>query len=166
MALLTGTVDEVAVYGTALSAGDVLTHYSAGAYGTSTAPFITTAALARHKLRRPRGLVFRGGRWLAPAELINGGRIIRTSPGANGSMLVDLAAELWQCGQLFRPRPANSVSNIVSISGPARGVVAPDETRTSIPDLVLAFDVLETNLTDVTGRGNDGTGLFWSGTTT
>jgi hypothetical protein len=36
-----GTIDEAAVYSRALTADEILTHYSLGAYGTTTPPFVT-----------------------------------------------------------------------------------------------------------------------------
>ncbi len=157
-----GTVDEVAVFSTALSSNTILTHYSTGAYGTTTAPFITTqptpatnyAGLATTLSVTAAGTLPLSYQWRQNNTNI---------AGATAGTLVISPLTYGNAGS-YSVLVTNAVSNIVSISVPLV-VLSPPTNPPSIPDLVLHL-TFETNLTDVTGRGNDGTGQFWSGTTT
>jgi len=154
-----GTIDEVAVYNTALDAGTILAHYN-GAYGSSLAPVIT----------------------IEPQSATNYvGLPVTLSVGAYGSAPVTYQ---WYQGTPPGGTPVGGNSATYSVASVASTDVGNYYCNISNPVLpggtnttVASITVLPTptnppnisglvvhlpfngNLNDVTGRGNNGTGM-------
>ena len=120
-----GTVDEVAVYNVPLDAGTILTHYSTGAYGATTAPFIsvqpspvtTYAGLPVSFSVAAAGTLPLTYQWQKNNQDIS---------GANASTFV-ISPVSYGDQANYSVLITNSVSNIVSLSVPL--VVLPPPTN-------------------------------------
>jgi hypothetical protein len=164
-----GTLDEIAIYPTALSLSQISAHYSA-AYGPSTKPtislepenvtnFVSLVAKFSVGAFGTTPLTFQWKKGTTP--LTDDGVHIIGSATADLSInnLVPTDADSYQ---VFIN---NSVGPLTS-SIPATLTVLTAPTSTpSIPGLVLHLP-FDGNLTDVTGRGNNGTGMAQTATST
>jgi hypothetical protein len=150
-----GTVDEVALYNYALSPATIQAHYAA-AYGTNLAPFINVqpvgvtnyASLPVTFSVSAAGSVPLTYQWKKNNVDIG---------GATDDKLVINAVSLGDIGS-YKVAISNGVGGTNSISVPLMVLSAPTNAP-SISGLVLHMS-FDTNLTDITGRGNDGIGKY------
>ena len=155
----TGTIDEVAAYPVALSAAQVLAHYSA-AYGPSLPPTIV----------------------LAPASVTNYVSLEATfSVGAGGTVplsyqwnkdgvpIPDATNQTYINMSIAAGDAGNYSVTITNVNGATNSSIAtltvlpPPTNPPSISGLVLHLP-FDNSLVDTTGRGNNGTGITISGT--
>lgn len=157
----TGTIDEVSVYPVALSASTIQAHYAA-AYGPNLAPVIdvqpqsvtnyvglpATLSVAAH------GTVPLSYQWR------KGGTDIS---GATGSSFTITNATASDDAGNYSVNVANSVlpAGTNSLLAAIRVLAAPTSPP-AIPGLVLHLP-FDNNLTDATGRGNNGVGIHVAG---
>ena len=151
-----GTIDEVAIYNTALSQATIQAHFAA-AYGSSTAPFIAvqpTPTTNYAGLPVTLTVVAAGTQPLSYQWKRN--NVDLTSASATTSELVIDPVSAADAGT-YKVGITNSVSGIESISVPLAVLSAPTNPP-AIPGLVvhLKFDG---DLTDATGRGNNGVSI-------
>ena len=146
-----GTVDEVAVYNTALSASTVFAHYAA-AYGTTLAPFINVEPVpVTNYLGLPIKLsVAAAGSVPLTYTWYQGNTVV-----GNASIYFISSAAFSDAGYYY-VNIANGLGNTNSVTNYV-AVLAPPTSPPAIPGLVVHLP-FNGNLTDVTGRGNDGTG--------
>ncbi len=164
----TGTIDEVAAYSYALSEATIQTHYAA-AYGTNFAPVIDLqpqsvtnyvglpVTLSVHAYGTPP-ISYQWKKGGVP--LSDGGTI----SGANSSALTISSLVLSDAGSysVTASNPVNGTSTTNSAVAVLTVFSAPSSPP-AIPGLVLHLP-FDNNLTDVTGRTNNGTGIHISGT--
>jgi len=160
----TGTIDELAIYKTALSASVVETHYSA-AYGTSLAPFITIQPSSVTNYVGLSATLSVGAAGSVPLTYQWNKVGVGPIGGANDYFYAINALTASDEGTYFvnisnplLPAGTNSVSVFLR--------VLPTPTSSpAIPGLVMLHK-FENNLTDSTGRGNNGTAVTKTSTTT
>ena len=146
-----GVVDDVAVYSSALSASTVFAHYAA-AFGSTVAPYINV---------QPVGITNYLG---LPIKLsvAAAGSVPLTYTWYQGNTVVgsdssySIAAAAYSDAGYYHVNIANSLGNINSVTN-YLAVLAPPTIPPAIPGLVAHLP-FNGNLTDVTGRGNNGTG--------
>jgi len=163
-----GTIDEVAVYDAALDAATVQAHYAA-AYGSTLAPaiFVQPSPVTNYAgLPATLSVVAAGSVPLAfqwykgNMALSDGGNI----SGATSDKLTIAPLTYGDAGNNYSVSIMNSVRGTNSIVVPV--VVLPPPTNPpAIPGLVMHL-MFETNLIDATGRGNNGTGMVATATST
>ncbi len=149
-----GIIDEVAIYGTALNLEQVRAHYGA-AYGSSLAPFIAVQPTsATNYPGLPVTLrVGAAGSMPLSYQWRKDGVVI---PGATGSSLILPGLAFSDAGTYtVTISNANGATNS---TGVIITVPAPPSTPPAIPGLVLHLP-FDNNLTDATGRGNNGTAV-------
>jgi len=150
-----GTIDEVAVYNQALDAGTILTHYQS-AYGTTLAPkiFIQPAPTTNY-LGLPATIsVVAIGSATLQYQWYQGNSAIG---GANSADYTVPSLGNSDAGN-YSVTISNGVGSTNSVTVPLV-VLAPPTNPPAIPGLVLHLP-FNGSLADVTGRGNNGTGLF------
>ena len=156
-----GTVDEVSIYNVALDPTTIYNHYSA-AYGTSLKPFIAIQpAATTNYVTLPVILTVSaaGSVPLSYQWSFNGAPIA----DATDSAYTNAAVALSDAGN-YTVAISNSLGGVVS--APAALAVLPTPTKpVTIPDLVVHLP-FNNNLTDTTGRGNNGTGYHVTTTST
>jgi hypothetical protein len=148
-----GTIDEVAVYGYALSSSDVYNHYKA-AYGTTLAPVILIEPVpTTNYLGLPVTIsVVDYGSQPLTYQWFQGS----TPVGVNSSTYSVATVGFGDQGN-YHVNISNGINTTNSVTVPLV-VLPPPTTPPAIPGLVMHLP-LNSNLTDVTGRGNDGTGF-------
>jgi hypothetical protein len=154
-----GTIDEVAVYNTALDAPTILAHYNE-AYGNSLAPVITIQPQSATNYTGLPITLFVGAYGSAPVtyQWYKGTPPdVSTPVGVNSPDFTISSPASTDAGKYYA-----NISNLVLPGGTntAAVSVAVLPTPTSppnIPGLVLHLP-FNGNLNDVTGRGNNGTG--------
>lgn len=147
-----GTVDEVAIYGSALTAERVLAHHGA-AYGLNMAPFITVQPVpTANYVGLPATLRVKaaGSMPLTYQWRKNGNDL----PGATASSL-QIASLVPGDAGAYTVRIQNNVSSLTSEPATLT-VLSPPTTPPVIPGLVLRLP-FDNTLTDATGHGNNGT---------
>jgi hypothetical protein len=158
-----GTVDEVAIYNYPLSASTILAHYAA-AYGPSMAPFITVQPVpTTNYAGLPAKLT------VSAAGTVPLHYTWKKNPG---NVTVGTDSDTLAFTPLgFSDQASYSVAitnginpGIISVSVPLV-VLPPPATPPAIAGLVLHLP-FDTNLVDVTGRGNNGTGQHYTDTAT
>jgi len=146
-----GTIDEVAVYPTALDPATIYNHYAA-AYGTTLKPFILIqpAPLTNYfNLPAKLSVSAAGSVPLSYQWKFNGVDI----PGATDSAFTNSAVALSDAGN-YSVGVSNSLGGV--LSAPAHLTVWPTPTNAvTIPGLVVHIP-FDNNLIDATGRGNNG----------
>lgn len=149
-----GTIDEVAVYKTALTGGDVQAHYAA-AYGSSLAPAISVqpSPLTNYAGLSARFAVGAYGSFPLAYQWRKDGVDI---PGATDASYTNASLALTDAGNyLVHISNANGSTNSAAV---ALVVLSAPTSPPAIPGLVLHLP-FDGNLTDATGRGNNGTGM-------
>jgi hypothetical protein len=151
-----GTVDEVAVYNTALSASTVQAHFAA-AYGSTMAPFISVPPAPTTNyagLPITISVVAAGTQPLSYQWKLHGTDI----SGATDSSYAIAAAAYTDAGYYtvgisnMSPGLRGLLSTQVYVA-----VLSPPSSPPAIPGLVMHLK-FDGNLNDDTGRGNNGTG--------
>jgi hypothetical protein len=155
----TGTIDEVAVYHSALTADQILAHYAA-AYGPSLPPTIVLEPQSfTNYVSLPATLsVGAGGTVPLSYQWYKGGQPIS---GATLGAYTISALSLSDNGTYSVT--ITNVNGTTNSGNATLTVLPPPSTAPSIPGLVLHL-TFDNTLTDATGRGNDGTGIHISGT--
>jgi hypothetical protein len=155
-----GTIDEVAVYAQALPAATVQAHY-ASAYGPSLAPFISLQPSSLTNYVSLPAIFSVGAAGTVPLSYQWYKQGVGLIAGATDSAYTNSSLALGDAGSYYV-----NVSNAIgqTNSGFAQlSVLAAPTAAVSVPGLVLHLP-FDNNLTDATGRGNNGTGIHISGT--
>ncbi len=163
----TGSIDEVAIYNTALSASQVAAHYAA-AYGSSFKPSIGRQPTSLTNYVSLPATFSVGAYGTVPltyqwkkngVNLSDGGTI----SGSTASVLTINPLALSDAGN-YSVTVTNSVGPPTNSATVSLTVLNPPSSPPAIPGLVvhLPFDG---NLNDVTGRGNNGIGIHTTVTT-
>ena len=149
-----GSIDEVAIYNTALDANQVLAHYAA-AYGTNTAPII----------QKQPGSVTNYASWTATLKVVAGGtqplsyqwkKGTADIPGATAAALTISPLALSDAGS-YSVVVSNTVGTKTSEAATITVLPIPTSTILS-PGLVLHLP-FDGNLLDTSGRNNNGTNV-------
>ncbi|HUA66825.1 MAG TPA: LamG-like jellyroll fold domain-containing protein [Alphaproteobacteria bacterium] len=155
-----GTIDEVAVYNKALDASTILAHYD-GAYGTNLAPVITIQPQSATNYIGLPVTLYVGAYGSAPLtyQWYHGTPPNVSNPvGSDSSTLAISSVASADAGNYYC-----NISNPVWPGGTNTAVVsiAALTAPTSPPNIpgLVAHLPFNGNLNDVTGRGNNGTGM-------
>jgi hypothetical protein len=148
-----GTVDEVAVYNYALSASTVNAHY-ASAYGTTLAPVITIEpSSATNYVGLPVTLSVSA----YGSQPVNYQWYEGSTPVGGNSSFYTVPSTAYTDAGTYHVNISNNVGSTNSATA-SIVVLAPPSSPPVIPGLVMHLP-FNGNFTDVTGRGNNGTGL-------
>ena len=156
-----GSIDEVAIYNTALSANQVLTHFTS-AYPPNTKPFITLQpAAATNFIGLPATFsVAASGSWPLSYQWKRNGVAI---PNATDALYVDPAVAPGDAGN-YTVQISNGAGSITSAAAPLTVLAVPTNAPV-IADLVLHL-TFDNTLNDATGRGNNATNVVIDATGT
>lgn len=160
----TGSMDEVAVYNYALSSAQVLTHALAG-FGSNTRPYFTAQpqSVTNYVTYAETFTVNASGTPPLSYQWYKNG-----SPLSDGGNISGSTTRALSIDPLDTPDTGNyfcAVSNTVGGTNSATAhltVLTAPTTPPAIAGLVLHL-TFDNNLSDVTGRGNNGTGVGFGG---
>ena len=146
-----GTIDEAAMYNRALSADEILTHYSVGAYGTTTAPFVTLS---------PSSQTVVAGSTVSLSAAIMGSVPISYQWKKDGVDVPGAAGSTLTLTNVYYTSAGNYVlwaTNGVGYTNTAAGIltVMPPPTFANLTNALVLHLRFDGNYSDTSGRAND-----------